>query len=140
MDIKSFSSHHIDVVIHSENGSYWRGTGIYGHPEIDQKQHTWTLMRRLASLSSLPWICYGDFNEILRMNEKTGKNERRVSNVNEFREAVNFFGLRDMGFKGHPFTWSNRRFGPQLVEERLDRFLCCKTWGVCFMKQQLNTL
>ena len=37
-----------------------------------------------------------------------------------------------MGFKGHPFTWSNRRFGPQLVEERLDRFLYCKDWGGMF--------
>ena len=54
VDIKSYSNHYIDAVIHSENGSYWRGTEIYGHPEVEQKQHTWTLLRRLASLSSLP--------------------------------------------------------------------------------------
>ena len=54
VDIKSFSKHHVDVVVHSENGSYWRCTGVYGHPESDQKRHTWELLRRLAALSSLP--------------------------------------------------------------------------------------
>lgn len=132
MDIKSYNSHHIDAMIYSENGSYWRGTWIYGYPEVEQKQHTWTLLRRLASLYSLSWLCFGDFNEILQMNEKTGKNDRRESNIKDFRDAVKFCGLRDLGFKGHPFTWSNRRFGPQLVEERLDRFLCCKDWGGMF--------
>ena len=46
--------------------------------------------------------------------------------VNKFREAVKFCGLIDLGCKGSPFTWSNRRFGPHLAEERLDKFFCCK--------------
>ena len=132
VNIKSFSQHHIDTVVHSENGSLWRCTRIYGHPETDQKQHTWTLLRRLAKLFSLLWLCLGDFNEILKLDEKTGKNDRRVSSINEFREAINVCGLKELGCKGYPFTWSNRRFGPHLVEERLDRFLCRKAWGSMF--------
>lgn len=37
VDIKSWSKHHIDAVECAENGSYWRCTGIYGHPETSQK-------------------------------------------------------------------------------------------------------
>ncbi|KAH9769811.1 reverse transcriptase domain-containing protein [Citrus sinensis] len=132
VDIKSFSQHHIDAVVHSENGSLWRCTGIYGHSETDQKRHTWTLLRRLVGLLSLPWLCFGDFNEILKLDEKTGKNYRSVASINEFREAVHECDLKDSGYNGYPFTWSNRRFGPNLVEERLDRYLCCKTWGSMF--------
>lgn len=36
-EIKSYSLHQVDAVVHSENGSYWRCTGIYGHPESAQK-------------------------------------------------------------------------------------------------------
>lgn len=70
--IKSFSNHHIDVVVQFENGKQWRCTGVYGHSEMQQKQHTWTLLRRLLGLSNLPWLCFGDFNEILNLNEKCG--------------------------------------------------------------------
>ena len=97
VDIKSYSKHHIDAVVHSENGCYWRCTGIYGHPEADQKHHTWKLLKRIAELSSMPWLCFGDFNEILHLNEKTG-NDRCVTAVNDFRETVRCCGLRDLGF------------------------------------------
>lgn len=109
-----------------ENGTFWRCTGIYGHPEVEQKHNTWTLLHRLAGLSSLPWLCSEDFNEILHLNEKAGRHKRCASAVNEFREAIKECRLSDLSCKGRPFTWSNRRFGPHLVEERLDRFLCCK--------------
>lgn len=87
VDIKSYSRYHIDAVVHGDSGSYWRCIGIYGHLESYQKQHTWNLLRRLASLSSLSWLCFGDFNEILQLNEKIGKQDRSVYIVNEFREV-----------------------------------------------------
>ena len=48
--------------------------------------------------------------------------------VTAFRETVNDCNLIDLGCRGYPFTWSNRRFGPQLIEERLDRFFGSKDW------------
>lgn len=132
VDIKSYSMYHIDAVVHGDTGSYWRCTGIYRHLESDKKQHTWNLLRRLADLSSLTWLFFGDFNEILQLNEKTGKQDRSVYVVNEFKEAVKFCGLIDLRCKGRPFTWSNKRFGPQLVKEKLDMFFCYKNWGSIF--------
>ena len=72
--IQSYSKHPIDSVVYAENGSYWRCTGVYGHPTAGRKYHTRSLLKRLASFSSLPLLCFGDFNEILLPNEKKREN------------------------------------------------------------------
>lgn len=89
-------------------------------------RHLWALLKRLANLSSLPWLCFGDFNEILWPCEKIGGNDRDVSLMNNFREAVKECNLMDLGSSGRLMTWSNKRYGHGLIEERLDRFLCNK--------------
>lgn len=123
VNIASYSQHHIDAEICSEGGLKWRCTRVYGYPETAQKRHTWTLLKRLARLSFLPWLCFGDFNEILHLNEKKGGNVREVNMISDFRDAIQECGLTDLGCKGRTFTWSNRRYGLNFIEERLDRFL-----------------
>ena len=88
-----------------------------------QQQHTWTLLRRLSSLFNLSWLYFGDFNEILYPNEKCGGQDQNLNMVIRFREAIQDCNLVDLGCKGYYFTWSNHRFGPYLIEERLDNFL-----------------
>lgn len=48
--------------------------------------------------------------------------------VADFKAAVEECHLTDVECRGYPFTWSNRRFGPYFVEEKLDRFLGTKDW------------
>ncbi|KAL0405499.1 UNVERIFIED_CONTAM: putative mitochondrial protein [Sesamum latifolium] len=50
----------------------WRFTGIYGQPDAARHEETWRLLRKLSQLSPRPWLCGGDFNEILCQTEKTG--------------------------------------------------------------------
>lgn len=52
LEIISYSNHHIDAIVRGIDGRQWRCTGIYGHLEAGQKQHTWTLLRRLTGLFS----------------------------------------------------------------------------------------
>lgn len=54
----------------------------------EQEKHTWTLLKRLAGLSSSPWFFFGDFNEILHLNEKIGGNDRDVNMNSDFRDAI----------------------------------------------------
>lgn len=112
ISIVSYSNHHIYAVVNEVNGKKWRCTGIYGNPESMQKRHTWTLLRRLAGLFNYPWLCFGDLDEILNLNEKLGGNDRCLNMVADFREAVNDCSLVDLGCKGYPFMWSNKRYGP----------------------------
>ena len=48
--------------------------------------------------------------------------------INGFRLAVEFCGFRDLGMKGHQFTWEKGRGTPNFTEEKLDRVLATKTW------------
>ena len=66
----SFSFFHTDVRVFFSGSNDWRFTGFYGNPEVDQRCHAWSLLRRLHGMAQLPWLCIGDFNEILCDEEK----------------------------------------------------------------------
>ena len=74
MDISllSYSRYHIDTIVTDDKNFRWRLTGFYGHPVATERCHGWTLLKRLAGFSSLPWLVGGDFNEILCLDEKLG--------------------------------------------------------------------
>ena len=59
----------------------------------------------------LPWVVFGDFNEILHVDEKLGWKERDSNQMEAFRESLNVCGLFDLGFIGQRYTWCNGRFG-----------------------------
>lgn len=80
-------------------------------------------MSFLRAQSTAPWLCIGDFNEVLLVNEQMGRNEREQWQIAAFQEAINDCDLSDLGFHGLPYTWDNRQEGDRNVEVRLDRAL-----------------
>ncbi|KAL5798919.1 hypothetical protein ACOSQ2_003739 [Xanthoceras sorbifolium] len=99
------------------DGQRWRFTGFYGEPKQWLREQSWVLLRRLAGLDNLPWLIGGDFNEILRGDEKDRGLVRMGSAMDGFREAVDSCNLLDMGFSGNKFTWCNRQFGGNVIWE-----------------------
>ncbi|KAK2664585.1 hypothetical protein Ddye_003159 [Dipteronia dyeriana] len=79
-----------------------------------------SMMERFRGLSNLPWRCIGDFNEVLYNYEQEGGVKKPQSQLESFREAVDYCGLEDLGFSGPPFTWSNKRDIGH-IQERFDR-------------------
>ncbi|KAL5753864.1 hypothetical protein ACOSP7_022084 [Xanthoceras sorbifolium] len=100
-----------------------RSGGFYGNPDSSQQVHSWSLLKRLRSFSSLPWLCGGDFNNFVDDSEKLGGLLKPQYLINNFREAVEFCGFQDLGYSGSIFTWSNKRHDSALIQEsvRLDR-------------------
>ncbi|PON70693.1 Endonuclease/exonuclease/phosphatase [Trema orientale] len=108
VSVVSFSKHHVDALITDGRGSTWYFTRVYGHPQRSKCIHTWELIRRLSTLSDLPWLLGGDLNEILCISEKEGGSSRCSSSMLNFWQLLDNCRLQDIRFSGPIFTWNNR--------------------------------
>nr|POF06807.1 hypothetical protein CFP56_66892 [Quercus suber] len=54
----------------------WRFTGIYCNLETSKREESWKLLEQLSRSCDLPWVCMGDFNEIMHSGEKEGGSAR----------------------------------------------------------------
>ena len=79
------------------------------------------MLDKLHSLTDLPWLLMGDFNEILSSDERLGELVGSQRKMYEFGEVLNKCGLVDLGYRGYPFTWENCRDAEANVQKRLDR-------------------
>jgi hypothetical protein len=72
--LESYDKMHIDVTVHqiSAPNKVWRFTGFYGEARRELRYRSWDLLKLLCSRSDLPWLCAGDFNEVLNANEQIG--------------------------------------------------------------------
>jgi hypothetical protein len=103
------NSNCIDVLMAAEAGGEWRANFVYGEPQRDKRHEFFNLMRQLCTHWSGPWICCGDFNEVLSQDEYYGSNDHSDSQIRLFQECLDDCALLDMGFSGPMFTWSNNQ-------------------------------
>jgi hypothetical protein len=136
--IQSFSQNHIDADVVFEDGLRWRATGFYGHPEKGLCDHSWALLRHLWGIRNLPWLVFGDFNEITALNEQWGRIDCNLAQMAAFREALSDCFLQDLGFHGAAFTWSNRRLSGELVRVCLDRSVANAEWISLFPNARVH--
>ena len=127
IEVMSSSANHIDTVVGVATEESWHLIGIYDFADPAKKQDTWALLRQLHTSPSMPWLCTGDFNEILWPHEKCGLGPRCENQMRDFREVLDEAGLKDLGFVGKKFTWKGQRCGG-LVLERLDRAVANNHW------------
>ena len=140
VDVQSHSERHIDVIIDHGVDDAWRFTGFYGDLDTASRENSWSLLHDLSSRFSLPWICLGDFNEILLAEEKQGWLDRPERQMQSFRDALDFCWLKDVGFSGFPFTWCNRRPRDHNVWVRLDRGVATVNWVLRFPSTRVHHL
>ena len=131
IQVNSFSPSHIDAVVDDNTPNAWRFTRFYGAPETSKREESWALLRRLNSQSTLPWCCMGDFNELVRLEEKQGRHSRSERQMQLFRDVLDDCGFVDLGFNGPKFTWTNNRLG-DMTWERLDRAVATPEWLLRF--------
>ncbi|XP_026433619.1 uncharacterized protein LOC113331049 [Papaver somniferum] len=63
----------------------------------------------------------GDFNCVLRIEEKKGGVVPRTSSMNDFSDWLDDSGLFEEDVLGCTFTWHNRQYGPTRIISKLDR-------------------
>ncbi|KAL2902767.1 Tetraacyldisaccharide 4'-kinase, partial [Bienertia sinuspersici] len=114
VDLMKMGDRFIDATIKEPNNFVWRVSGVYGWLESSQKHKTWSLMKDLGEQSELPWMIFGDFNEVLFESEKKGRNPCDPVIL--------------------------RQCDDDLVEKRLDRVLVTGAWRGEFPLACVNNL
>jgi len=100
VEILPYSQHHIDVSVTEPMGDPWRFTCVYGEAQTSERFKTWNMLKHIKSSNALPWVCIGDFNEVLHQLEHEGVQEQSYGQIQGFREMVDVCGLYDLGFEG----------------------------------------
>ena len=72
--------------------------GFYGDPDTASREDSWSLLKAFSTRVSLPWICIGDFNEILLAEEKQRWLDRPEWQMQGFQDALDLW-LERFGFQ-----------------------------------------
>lgn len=118
--ILSYSNNHIDLNVFDLDGD-WHIIRFYGFPERRRHHLSWNLLRQLAHVNHNPWVCIGDFNDLLNPLDKKCRVPYPPWLFRGFRDAIMDCNLSDVLLLGYLFTWSRGREGENAVEDRLDR-------------------
>ncbi|KAL0284767.1 UNVERIFIED_CONTAM: putative mitochondrial protein [Sesamum calycinum] len=138
VQLQSFSKYHVDASVRTEESEEcWRFTGVYGEPDASKRSEFWHLLCRLSQQSVRPWLCAGDFNEILEHSEKKGGPMRAEWQIRNFRNCLVDCGLNDLGFSGAAHTWCNNHQTPHTIRERLDRACSSSSWSSLFLEARV---
>ena len=128
LEIINYTANHILVVVTEEDGFRLFLIGFYGWPEAQQKVRSWRLLEHLKTFMEGPWMIIGDFNAFFHALEKKSRRPPQTSQVDAFKDALESCQLQDLGFKGYPFTWNNKRPGEANTKIRLDRSVANEAW------------
>lgn len=103
-------------------------TGVYASNDVSTRRLQWFVIDALKPINNDPWICRGDFNNILKQSEKRGGRAYPYNVMNDFHNMIDGCNLMEMGFVGSPFTWCNYQLRRHIIHSRLDRVLCNTCW------------
>ena len=84
---------------------------VYGEAQTPERHKTWESLKYIKASSPLPWMCIGDFNEVLHRSEHVGVQERSHAQIEGFREMVDVCGLYDLGYTGRSWTFKKKVAG-----------------------------
>lgn len=130
LKILNFNKNFIDCYVDlCDNNNVWRITGIYGYSDHNKKIQTCNLLNRIAKENyNENWLTFGDFNMILKNDDKMGGNLSDQNIIRLFQQTLSNCNLMDLGYEGPKYTWTNNQEGEYHIKERLHRFFATNGW------------
>ncbi|KAK8635918.1 hypothetical protein V6N13_004631 [Hibiscus sabdariffa] len=98
-------------------------TAVYTSPSVAWRKFLWPYLQSLDLRSDFPWLLGGDFNAILRPEEKLGDSSLGPGYIKSFYDFVHDLELFEVAHKGSDFTWKRG-----LLYKRLDRCFLNEKW------------
>ncbi|KAF7127845.1 hypothetical protein RHSIM_Rhsim11G0006400 [Rhododendron simsii] len=95
----------------------WVATFVYGCPMRSGRTLVWENIIQIARSEKFPWLCMGDFNQVLRVEDKLEGLLLSQSQISAFHEMISECGLVDLEYKGTKFTWKNNRNAESFIME-----------------------
>ncbi|KAK8335253.1 hypothetical protein V6Z11_A09G041700 [Gossypium hirsutum] len=123
VEIQTYSSNHIDSLIHVENDRPIHFKSFYGNADPNKRQSSWNMLRRVGQMVNEKWIIGGDFNALFDEAEKEGGRRKATILMEDFHSIIDELSMVDLKIDNGWLTWVNNREGTTRVKERLDRFL-----------------
>ncbi|KAL9678347.1 hypothetical protein QQ045_016191 [Rhodiola kirilowii] len=121
-------THFICCTIKSEYGSFGAAF-VYASNEADHRALMWVELENRMRQGGGSWLCVGDFNCILKPDEKRNGKRVRDTDLEALRKFVTNCELSDIEASGHVFTWSNKNIIPnQRIWCKLDRAMGNDGW------------
>jgi hypothetical protein len=102
---------------------------LYAWNTGEQRLQLWQDLAALASNIQMPWLCSGDFNIILKCNEKMGGNSPNQKDMDDFQHFVEASSLLELPYKGCYYTWCNQQNQEARIYSKLDRTLGNILWA-----------
>ncbi|KAH7853775.1 hypothetical protein Vadar_006420 [Vaccinium darrowii] len=122
------------IITDKSNRKVWAATFVYGCPVRSGRSKIWEEITRIAKSECLPWMCMGDFNQVLGIADKMGGVCPSQTAISEFHAMISESGLIDLESKGPKFTWRNNRRGEEFIMERIDMAFANYKWRELYEK------
>ena len=105
---------------------------IYASNSMEERKELWEDLKNHKNspmFRNKPWLVFGDFNEILDVEEHSGfeDNQSHPSGMGDFQDMAHYCSLMDMAMQGPRLTWCNKRDNG-LICKKMDCTLMNDTW------------
>lgn len=138
VEVEMTSKNFMHVIITDRsNQKMWAATFVYGCPSRGGREVVWDAIRGIVRSEFLPWVCIGDFNQVLSGSDKMGGHIPSQSMISAFHDFISECGLVDLDFKGPCFTWRNNRSGDSFIMERIDMAFANSKWRELYDKAMI---
>ena len=132
------SNYYIDTLIDKDIDNEWRFLGFSWELNTLRRIKVQDSLRNLNYHLDVSWLCAGDFNELIRRDEKKGGATRSHGQMQLFKDGIDECGFMDLGYVGTHFTQSKHFMDGNSIRERLDYSLANNSWFMKFPGSIVN--
>lgn len=128
LEVVSIDDQIITAIVRCHHTNAWVLSALYASPHVTIRNYLWDFIQTLGRIISLPWLLIGDWNQVVNAEDKQGRRPVSSAQSAPLLRTVTACSLVDLGFLGSRFTWTNKRSGMALIQERIDRVWCNAGW------------
>ncbi|XP_058751354.1 uncharacterized protein LOC131624433 [Vicia villosa] len=114
-------------------------TIIYAQNQLVNRKKLWDDIDIISRCTTGPWICVGDFNNVLKVGDRIGGNKVHITEYMDMERMMNDSGLFEHETTGPFFTWSNRQTVNPICS-KIDRVLINVVWFTAFPNSIVEVL